>query len=1668
METVDKTIDNILSGNYQQACIQLGKIPPELNPIVFIKPQQQQKLLHVLLDNLATNPSLALLIPPLFHSSLPGYLSSNIHSVCLYLLSYIDRTSGKATLQAVAAALHLSERQFYMENGYLLLILAFIHHDDKTDKLLYLLRDQASIPSTTAASNIPPHILKGHVTEATIFLCLELWQDNRQQILYALEKVKEWSEYRHSTSLVDFLKHFLVIIISKVNTIIFDQYAVGYPSSRRHALASLTVLINLLDGHAVQFMTQFLSVGQSIVEIGNDDGRLGYDFLKQLLKLSSAKDCMYMCGVIRTMLQYFPLCSDDIMLAMANDLTECIKYTASQRPILLHQLPDLPPFETLKPLCTWIADEKANMDLRTAGFESLVEAMQNNTVIASSFESLKCLEGYLEKYDTLSTQVWPRLSSLYDILLSIISSNAHRHDISSLAASCLGKLGGIDPSRLEPSKEKRPHKMILFDQFDCMEENITFVISLIERHLYPTFHATSVLTHDSATALHCTQYTIQCLLRAVHLTNVGHSLATWKTMPRVIQDFLTPFLVSTFELKLDDAIPMLPPLYKSYKHAFHDWIYRLYYYLYHCLVELGLSSAAVDIFRACLPSVKMGNIALTYQLIPCMVLSLIISGDKNVCSQILAELGGVLHGEGFDSDMAEGSLTVAIGITEYCRSFIRQSQQEGHITSRRKREIKSIRKFLNNIPNDLMARAAFKTKNFSLALMHLELAFRDALENGGAVTTDDLDNLCRTYIHMDDADSVTAVLAMYSKQWTPENDILLFECQGQWHNAKLCYEQVLATHVFADNDASRSLMTRYLNCLRQLGDFDRMAMFAGQVIDKTPQLLKLMNSHRLEAAWKSGQWNELKELIHLPMEEHLFDTLIARAMANLQRGQFGAVYIDLDTARSMEIDRLAQAGYQSYHQSYESVTRFQLIHDLETSISFHQTEKSHLLDQYQKSWTKKFLHGQPIYREQRKLLEFQIASFYTFWNASPSVTISAGERDLQLLLAKMARKAGDLTVSLQAILSSHPSIEPLSIKEQAKWYATNYQKDRAACVLDTPLLKNDISATLLRAKYAEAAATMGLKDIQGLYFYARQRAGNWEKPFYKSGAFYDRMSDNKKPLRYFRIMYSVAELYCQALWYGSKYYYHTMPRLLTIWLQFSEAMQSRHLVEEKKLISVIEDCYRNINLLIQRSIDRIQPYQFGLILPRLVSRLSIDDTAVTELLMSIITKVLLSYPKTTIWALQAALNATGQLKDNVTQIVENVDPQKYPNCHAIALQAYDLNRNLQAVARDDHISDVYQTTLTKFPALLQMKDLDLCIPQETALLPSLPENDPMPYSSNDPYPADLPTIQSILPDILVMRSMQQPKRITFMGNNGQTYHFLCKKNDDLRKDARTMEFNSMINKFLQRNTASRQHRLYIRTYAVIPLGEKWGLIEWINDLEALKSIVTEEWSSLGIDIRTLTPQIRQLLDIKKPEERLKSFRERILPRCPAVFYKWFLEHFPEPSLWYASRSRYVRSLAVMSIVGYVLGLGDRHAENLLFDSTNGDTVHVDLNMIFDRGHNLTVPEIVPFRLTNNLVDAMGVTKQEGIFKRACQITLDVLRKNRVQLLSVFETLAHDPITDWKKRTTVAQEAANTQMERMGKKIDSGRSVEAEVDQLISEATSDLNLSQMFIGWAPFV
>jgi serine/threonine-protein kinase ATR len=115
-------------------------------------------------------------------------------------------------------------------------------------------------------------------------------------------------------------------------------------------------------------------------------------------------------------------------------------------------------------------------------------------------------------------------------------------------------------------------------------------------------------------------------------------------------------------------------------------------------------------------------------------------------------------------------------------------------------------------------------------------------------------------------------------------------------------------------------------------------------------------------------------------------------------------------------------------------------------------------------------------------------------------------------------------------------------------------------------------------------------------------------------------------------------------------------------------------------------------------------------------------------------------------------------------------------------------------------------------------------------------------------------------EIDIMRSLAKPRKITIRGSNGQMYTFLGKPKDDLRKDARLMDFNAIINKLLKANSESRRRQLRtflanyfswylnfffldIRTYGVITLNEECGFIQWVLNTIPIRPVLVKAYDA---------------------------------------------------------------------------------------------------------------------------------------------------------------------------------------------------------------------------------
>ncbi|CAE6436426.1 unnamed protein product [Rhizoctonia solani] len=337
-----------------------------------------------------------------------------------------------------------------------------------------------------------------------------------------------------------------------------------------------------------------------------------------------------------------------------------------------------------------------------------------------------------------------------------------------------------------------------------------------------------------------------------------------------------------------------------------------------------------------------------------------------------------------------------------------------------------------------------------------------------------------------------------------------------------------------------------------------------------------------------------------------------------------------------------------------------------------------------------------------------------------------------------------------------------------------------------------------------------------------------------------------------------------------------------------------------------------------------------------------------------------------------------------------------------------------------------------------------------------------------------------------------PKINDCIGEDGERYKQLFKGEgeDDLRQDAVMEQVFELVNILLDRDRASKRRNLRVRTYKVIPLASQAGLLEFVTNtmpiggwlLNAHKKYNPKDWQP-----PVCTDHLRKARATGKPQALLDIFME-IRKHFKPVMRHFFTEAHKLPTAWFDMRLNYQRSVATTSIVGHVLGLGDRHLSNILIHNMTGEVVHIDLGIAFDQGRLLPIPETVPFRLTADIVDGLGSTGTEGVFRRCAEETLRVLRDQASVIKTILEVFNHDPLHSWSAAPvkfkhiqgtadadmdgagldSAEAEAADRALSSVARKLDTSMSVEYTVNDLIATATDPANLSQLFVGWNPHV
>ncbi|KAK4192472.1 protein kinase rad3 [Podospora australis] len=1062
----------------------------------------------------------------------------------------------------------------------------------------------------------------------------------------------------------------------------------------------------------------------------------------------------------------------------------------------------------------------------------------------------------------------------------------------------------------------------------------------------------------------------------------------------------------------------------------------------------------------------------------------------------------------------------------------KKSKEELQLDKIRKKKdqewISRIEEVIGSFDPNLLSQRAIDCNEYARALFFLEphLEQRDGRRGGqkdkGAKQNDDEQNdewlresLQKIYTNIDDPDGLEGISAHLGTV-TLDQQALNHRKAGRWTAAQTWYEIRLA-----ESPEDADIQVDLLTCLKESGQHD-VLLNVVEGMKTTAQTVNRIVPFAVEASWATGRWEALEKYLNCfnAGEVHeIFNLGVGKALLCLKNGDVDQFRENIQMIRDKVAGTLTYSTTSSLKACHDAMLRCHVLGDLDMLANDRYNagaDQQAILEALDRRLE---VLGAYV-SDKQYLLGIRRAAMHLLRPKFGDEDISS----LWLQSGRLARKAGSIHQSFNAVLHAQQLGDGSATIENARLLYKGGHHRKAIQVLQLAIeeksfIKSDVAsaptssksssqsprnilmarAELLLAKWLDATGQTHAGALRSHYQEVTRACGTWEKGHYYLGRHYKKVMEAEKALdkdhqsdAYLtgESAKLVIENFLRSLSYGTKYLSLTLPRILTLFLELGAQVDlpgvSREVLQRRRTI------LRELCKVFQKNIIRIPAYVFYTSLSQIVARIAHPNKEVYAVLEQIIIKVVTAFPRQALWSLfpflaskreserrergmmvLQAVRQTGKTDVgglDMKLLLKASEKLAEQLLHACRNGDFQSNRTVKAsITRDLHFN--HQCT----PCPLVMP-IEACL---TATLPTLTDS----MRKHKAFSRDVITIEAFLDHVLVLGSLAKPRKLTVRGSDGKLYSLLVKPKDDLRTDQRLMEFIAIVNRSLKKDAESSRRQLYVRAYAVTPLNEDCGIIEWVDGVKTLREILLDIYKTRYHTVPNYQMLGNMMNAACPPKGDIKIFTDDIIGKqFPPVLGEWFVTQFPTPTSWFAARLRYTRSCAVMSMVGTILGLGDRHGENVLLETSNGGIFHVDFNCLFDKGLTFTKPECVPFRLTHNMVVAMGIYRYEGPFRHCSELTLRILRQQEETLMSILEAFIHDPTLDlqkYKRREEMSREAVKLNptavVESIQRKVRGllpkesiPLGVEGQVEELIRQAVDPRNLTQMYIGWCPFL
>ena len=254
-----------------------------------------------------------------------------------------------------------------------------------------------------------------------------------------------------------------------------------------------------------------------------------------------------------------------------------------------------------------------------------------------------------------------------------------------------------------------------------------------------------------------------------------------------------------------------------------------------------------------------------------------------------------------------------------------------------------------------------------------------------------------------------------------------------------------------------------------------------------------------------------------------------------------------------------------------------------------------------------------------------------------------------------------------------------------------------------------------------------------------------------------------------------------------------------------------------------------------------------------------------------------------------------------------------------------------------------------------------------------PKNELMAFDPPLPLPLD-PSISIVgcyPEDSIVFKSSLYPLLIHFKTLDGKKYPIIFKTGDDLRQDQLVIQVIALMDRLLRKENLD----LKLTPYRILATSSNAGAVQFIPSMSLAAASAKYKGSILAY-LRANNPDTSADLGVRA-----------------------------------STMDTYVKSCAGYCVITYLLGVGDRHLDNLLL-APDGHFFHADFGYILGRDPKPFAPQM---KLCKEMVEGMGssTSPHYAAFKSYCFTAYTTLRKSSNLILNLFSLMVDANIPDIK-------------------------------------------------------